>query len=325
MPVSSSNRLLLASWNIANLGVQERSKGARKVLAHIMKRFNLIAVQEINDDYRKFVDIVKLMGRDFDFIMSDSAGNDERLAYVFNTRRVAPRNLFGEVALRPRENLKRNVKVHYRQSRQDKVQTFKNVWFTPFDGNPFIGSFNCGEIDFLLANVHLYFGKFQQSSKEADRRKYARRVLEIYALAKWAQDRSAKGNAWDKDIVLLGDMNVPNMKNNEATIKALEQFSWTAVDLYEETGTARTERLTRIGGSNLGNDKTYDQIAFAPTALKNRIVSHGVFYFDAVVFASKWKQLARTRTDAKTVKAFNPYLRRYLSDHRPIWVELRTN
>ena len=325
MPVSSSNRLLLASWNIANLGVQERSKGARKVLAHIMKRFNLIAMQEINDDYRKFVDIVKLMGRDFDFIMSDSAGNDERLAYVFNTRRVGPGNLFGEVALRPREYLKRNVKVHYRQSRQDKVQTFKNVWFTPFDGNPFIGSFNCGEIDFLLANVHLYFGKFQQSSKEADRRKYARRVLEIYALAKWAQDRSAGGNAWDKDIVLLGDMDVPNMKNNEATIKALEQFSWTAVDLYEETGTARTERLTRIGGSNLGNDKTYDQIAFAPTALKNRIVSHGVFDFDAVVFASKWKQLARTRTGAKTVKAFNPYLRRYLSDHRPIWVELRTN
>ena len=120
-------------------------------------------------------------------------------------------------------------------------------------------------------------------------------------------------------------MNVPNMKNNEATIKALEQFPWTAVDLYEETGTARTERLTRIGGSNLGNDKTYDQIAFAPTALKNRIVSHGVFDFDAVVFASKWKLLARTRTDAKTLKAFNPYLRRYLSDHRPIWVELRTN
>ena len=225
MPVSSNNRLLLASWNIANLGVQERSNGARKVLAHIMKRFDLIAVQEINDDYRKFVDIVKLMGRDFDFIMSDTAGNNEHLAYVFNTRKVAPGNLFGEVALRPREYPKRNVKVHYRKSRQDKVQTFKNVRFTPFDRNPFIGSFTCGEIDLLLANVHLYFAKFQQSSKEADRRKYARRVIEIYALAKWAQDRSAGCNAWDKDIVLLGDMNVPNMKNNEATIKALEQFS----------------------------------------------------------------------------------------------------
>ena len=43
VPVSSNNRLLLASWNIANLGVQERSRGVRKVLAHIMKRFDLIA------------------------------------------------------------------------------------------------------------------------------------------------------------------------------------------------------------------------------------------------------------------------------------------
>ena len=44
VPVSSNNRLLLASWNIANLGVQERSRGVRKALAHIMKRFDLIAV-----------------------------------------------------------------------------------------------------------------------------------------------------------------------------------------------------------------------------------------------------------------------------------------
>ena len=69
VPTSKPDRLLLASWNIVNLGVQDRSRGARKVLAHIMKRFDLIAVQEINDDYRKFVDIVKLMGRDFDFVM----------------------------------------------------------------------------------------------------------------------------------------------------------------------------------------------------------------------------------------------------------------
>ena len=135
------------------------------------------------------------MGRDFDFIMSDTAGNNEHLAYVFNTRKAAPGNLFGEVALRPREYPKRNVKVHYRQSRQDKVQTFKNVRFTSFDRNLFIGSFTCGQIEFLLANVRLYFGKFQQSSKEAGRRKYARRVIEIYALAKWAHDRSAGGNA----------------------------------------------------------------------------------------------------------------------------------
>ena len=150
-------------------------------------------------------------------------------------------------------------------------------------------------------------------------------MLEIFALARWAKNRSSGGNAWDKDIVLLGDMNVPNMSDNEATINALEQFSWRAIDLYEETGLADTNRLTRIGGSNLGNDKTYDQIAFAPTALRDRVMSHGVFDFDAAVFSGKWKSLSTGNSHAKTVKKFNPYLRHYLSDHRPVWVEIKTN
>ena len=325
VPRPSSDRLLLASWNIANLGAQKRTAGARKVIAHILKRFDLVAVQEINDDYRQFTEIVEQMGPEYDFVMSDTAGNDERLTFVYNTNKVVPGNLFGEIALRPREYPKRNVIVHYRSGGQDKVQTFPNVRFTPFDRNPFIGSFSCGEVDLVLANVHLYFGAFQKSSSEKNRRKYARRVLEIFALARWAKNRSSGGNAWDKDIVLLGDMNVPNMSDNEATINALEQFSWRAIELYEDTGLAQTTNLTRIGGSNLGNDKTYDQIAFAPTALRDRVISNGVFDFDAAVFAGKWKSLAKKNTHAKAVKKFNPYLRHYLSDHRPVWVEIKTN
>ena len=325
VPVSTNERLLLASWNIANLGAQDRSAGARKVIAHILKRFDLVAVQEVNDDYRQFIDIVKLMGPSYDFVMSDTAGNDERLTFIYNKAKVAPGNLFGEVALRTKEYPRRNVKVTYRSGGQDKVQMFKNVRFTPFDRNPFIGSFSCGQVDVVLANVHLYFGAFQNSSSEVNRKKYARRVLEIFALARWANNRSAGGNAWDKDIVLLGDMNVPNMSDNEATINALQQFSWRAIDLYADSGLAQTTSLTRIGGSNLGNDKTYDQIAFAPTGLRDRVVSYGVFDFDAAVFAGKWESLAKSNTHAQAVKQFNPYLRHYLSDHRPVWVELRTN
>jgi endonuclease/exonuclease/phosphatase family metal-dependent hydrolase len=324
VPKPTDNRLLLASWNIANLGVQKRTAGAQKVIAHILKRFDLVAVQEINDNYRQFTDIVKKMGPGYDFVMSDTAGNDERLTFVYNVNKVFPGQLFGEIALRPREYPKRDVKVHYRESRQDKVQTFKKMRFVPFDRNPFVGSFSCGKVDLVLANVHLYFGAFQKSSNEKKRMKYARRVLEIFALAKWARDRSSGGNAWDKDIVLLGDMNVPNMSDNEATINALEEFSWRAIDLYK-SGLASTNSLTRIGGSNLGNDKTYDQIAFAPTSLRNRVISHGVFDFDGAVFGSKWKSLSSANTHARAVKEFNQYLRHYLSDHRPVWVEIKTN
>lgn len=97
-----------------------------------------------------------------------------------------------------------------------------------FDWNPFIGSFKSGKLGFVLANVHLYFGAFQNSTDPKDRAKYARRVLEIFALARWASRMSSGGNAWDRDILLLGDMNVPNMDKNESTIKALKKFGWAA-------------------------------------------------------------------------------------------------
>ena len=123
VPKPTANRLLLASWNIANLGVQKRTAGAQKVIAHILKRFDIVAVQEINDDYRQFTEIVERMGPAYDFVMSDTAGNDERLTFVYKTNKVVPGNLFGEIALRPKEYPKRNVKVHYRESRQDKERS----------------------------------------------------------------------------------------------------------------------------------------------------------------------------------------------------------
>ena len=327
VPESQPNRLLLASWNIANLGAQKRPRRAHTVIAHILDRFDLIAVQEVNDNYRDFVDIVERLGGEFDFVLSDTAGNDERLAFVYRKNKVELRNLFGEVALRPREYPRRNVRVHYRQNRRDRVSTLRNFRFVPFDRNPFIGSFQSGAVDFVLANVHLYFGSFQHSARtEKLRKKYARRVLEIHALAKWARTRSEGGNALDRDIVLLGDMNIPNMDKNEATITALQEFGWRSVDIVDEDhiGT-RPQDLSHIGGTNLGNDKTYDQIAFAPESLGGRVTGHGVFDFDNAVFSSKWREISSQLTHGRAVSLFNRYVKFHISDHRPIWVELKTD
>ena len=51
VPQSQDNRLLIATWNIANLGAQDRPPRALRVIAHILSRFDLIAVQEVNDNY----------------------------------------------------------------------------------------------------------------------------------------------------------------------------------------------------------------------------------------------------------------------------------
>ena len=253
IPVATLGRLLLASWNVANLGVQRRSAGALDLVAHIMKRFDLLAVQEINQEFRVFEKVVRKMESRFDYILTDTAGNDERLAFVFDKTKVRPRNLFDELALRPREYPKQTVHVRYRDGGQDKVDIFRDLRFVPFDRNPFIGSFAAGNFDFTLVNTHLYFGKFQNSRKRSDRARYARRVLEVYALSKWAGRRANLKATYDRDIILLGDMNVPAMAPDESTYKALVAFGFQPLDY-----------TTKTGGSNLGNDKTYDQMALLP-------------------------------------------------------------
>ena len=326
VPVSRDGRLLLATWNIANLGAQKRPPRALPIISHILSRFDLIAVQEVNDNFKTFEKIVEGMHGDFDFVMSDKAGNAERLAFIYRTGKVELDKLWGEVALNKNEYPKRTVDVHYRQGGRDQVQTFRNHRFVPFDRNPHVGSFRVDKLGFVLANVHLYFGAFQNSTTEKKRLKFARRVLEIFALSRWANRVSSGGNAWDRDIILLGDMNVPNIERNEATIKALKQFGWLSLDYVSNRsiGTNATQ-LSHIGGSNLGNDKTYDQIAFAPTQLRGKVSTSGVFDFDNAVFKSKWEEISTSMSHTKAIKLFSRYVKFHISDHRPLWVEIRTN
>ena len=290
VPRATRGRLLLASWNVANLGAQKRTDSALQLIAHIMKRFELIAVQEVSEHFRTFEKVVELMGPRFDYVMTDTAGNRERLAYVYDTKKVRPLNLFGELALRQREFPKRTVKVRYRKNRQDKIDTFKNHRFIPFDRNPFIGSFSAGSIDFTLVNVHLYFGKFQNSKKRSDRERYARRVLEIYALSRWADRRVNRAATYDHDIILLGDMNVPKMDKDESTYKALLKSGFRPLEYGAK---ADSKYGSKTGGSNLGNDKTYDQIALAPGSIRRRIIGHDIFDFDNAIFRSLWDRLTR--------------------------------
>ncbi|MDA1000444.1 MAG: endonuclease/exonuclease/phosphatase family protein [bacterium] len=313
VPESRPGRLLLATWNIANLGAQKRTADALEVIAHILRRFDLIAVQEVNDNYKTFESVIQEAGSSFGYIMTDTAGNEERLAYVYRKDKVRPRSLFGELALRPSSYPKHTVRVRWRgKDKKEHVDVFPSHRFVPFDRNPYIGSFACGAIDFTLANVHLYFGEFQDSKTRELRKKYARRVLEIFALSKWAGSRlGEKKTTYDKDIVLLGDMNVPAMDPEESTYKALIKFGWKPV-----------EYVSRTAGSNLGNDKTYDQMAFAPGSIGRRITAQGVFDFDNALFRPLWERLEETLPKSRAIGLFNRHVKHHISDHRPLWVEL---
>ena len=78
-------------------------------------------------------------------------------------------------------------------------------------------------------------------------------------------------------------------------------------------------------GSNLEADADYDQMAFFPEqpGESHFTGQHGIFDFDTAVFPDLWAQLATTTSSPKARRnAFEVFLRYYLSDHRPMWMEL---
>lgn len=282
VPASKADNLLLATWNIANLGGQDRQNEHLKIIADIISRFDLIAVQEIKDNSLHFQAIVKLLNARYKFIFSDASGNDERMAFIYDSKKIKLLQEVAELTIPPAEH---------------RFITLPgvNATFTGFDRSPYMVSFESNKFLFSLLNVHLYFGS------ESEAASINRRCLEALCVGRWADLRSKSKYAYCSNILAMGDFNLPMVDEKDPVYKALVQ-----------RGLQLPEHTTKVF-SNINNDKNYDQIAFVP-GMKSRISSQGVFSFDNVVFADMYQ--------SRTAGEFKSYLRYYLSDHRPMWMEL---
>src|SRR3954454_16061666 len=83
------DRLLLATWNIANFDVQEREEAHLDLIAEIVGWFDLVAVQEIRDDVTGLRALKARLPRPWQILFSEAGGNDERQAFVYDSRKVA--------------------------------------------------------------------------------------------------------------------------------------------------------------------------------------------------------------------------------------------
>ena len=284
IPAKSGNRLLVATWNIANLGAQHRRPKDYALLGEVISWFDLVAVQEVKDDRKGLDGVVAKLPSSWRTLYSDAAGNDERMTFLYDSRKVKPRELNGEVAVAP-SDLK-NVALP-----ETTVAKFEG-----FDRNPYIASFQAGKMVFCLVNVHLYYGH-ATATKALERR-----ALEAFAVAQWCKRESKSKHALTSIIAALGDFNLPKIDPTNPIFEALTK-----------TGLQLPEHSTQIG-SNLAGDQHYDQVAFFPTGAGAKFTGKaGVFDFDGGVFARLWKR--------KTPAQFRSFIRYYLSDHRPLWAE----
>lgn len=166
--------------------------------------------------------------------------------------------------------------------------------FKGFDRNPFIATFSFQNTRFMLINVHLFFGSEAQKDEE-------RRALEAYAVGRYADLRRDDVHSYTPNIIALGDFNIPMAKPGDSIYDALAK-----------RGLSVPEHSTRMG-SAIATDAQYDQVAFFPS-LKRKVAASGVYDYDGVIFPELWQQ---SESD------FQAYCRYYISDHQPMWVQMK--
>ena len=287
IPKKTSKTLLVATWNIANLGVQDRLDSDYALIAEMVTWFDLVAVQEVNDNLRGIDAIHEELPSRYDLLFSDASGNQERQAFLYDSRKISRLREVGRVSIPPSDLP--------RIRRSDSATTFRG-----FDRGPYLASFESGSFRFGLLNVHLFYG----SKKAAD---VNRRVLETFAVAWWADRTHRDAFSYVDDVVPLGDFNLPKAQAGDRIFDALVSL-----------GLQLPPHTSQIG-SAIASDNHYDQLAFFPGGAQTRFTGAcNVFDFDGALFQDLWSDPKRTP------KQFLEYARFHLSDHRPLWAEFHT-
>ncbi|MCM4153598.1 endonuclease [Arenibacter sp. N53] len=196
-PKKLDQNLLIASWNIRAFGnltrkwdSDENDSPKRDLhsilcIAEIIKRFDVIAVQEVKDNIRALRDTLKILGHNWSLILTDvnkgKVGNGERMAYLFDTRRVQMSGLAGELVV-PEEW-------------EDDINDGALV--KQFVRSPYAVSFQSGKHTFILVTLHILYGDSPKS-----------RIQELKGIAKWLSSWANDMNAYHHDLIALGDFNI---------------------------------------------------------------------------------------------------------------------
>ena len=237
-PRRTDHNLIVATWNLRafsdvhpswdeNSGSPKRNWRAMASIAEIVRHFDVVAIQEVRRNTTAIRMLLEgFLGPDWGVLMSDvtagDAGNSERLAFVYDRRRLEPSGLAGEIVLPPAAS-------------GDPMQQF--------DRTPYIVGFRAAEERFALLTAHIKYG-----SLPADR------IPELRNLARFTaqeiRDRSRARGAEETNLIVLGDFNIDERTGNPL------------FDAFVETGLRVPEGILTQRTTYGSTAKYYDQIAW---------------------------------------------------------------
>jgi hypothetical protein len=199
VPVKQLDRnLLIATWNLRAFGgltkkwasdpndSPQRNLADVSAIAEVVGRFDVVAVQEVHGDLRALRYLLKALGPDWGVIMTDvtetKEGNNERLAFLFDTRRVKPSGLAGEFA---------------EPFVEDTGTIAAGELGKQFARTPYAVSFVSGPKTFLLVTLHVVYGK-DTTAREGELRAIATRLASF----------ASEIEEWGHSLIALGDFNI---------------------------------------------------------------------------------------------------------------------
>lgn len=304
---TAEDTLLLATWNIRDFDSNKFRHGPRlnesfHYLAEVIAAFDLVAIQEVNQNMAPFLKLMRLLGPNWRFVSTDltegRSGNNERLVFIYDRNKVFFKGVAGEIVLPST----RQIGGDHQFARTPFLVTFQSGWFK-----------------FSLCSVHLYFGS---SSGEG----YQRRVQEIDAIAKFLARRAKQEDA---NFILVGDFNI--VSPEDQTMTALKRHKWTLPpQLALKTNMRGDKHYDQIAFKVKRNE-----LQMGPSQR-----NAGVFNpFRSVFRPADWRtyhQLVKSTekwdTDRQGHPTDDPGKQKYyeniwrtwqISDHLPLWVELK--
>ncbi|MCC6982225.1 MAG: endonuclease/exonuclease/phosphatase family protein [Bauldia sp.] len=246
----TARNLLIGTWNLKAFGSHQdnwtakgsptRDVRALWAIVEIISRFDVVAIQEAKGDLKALRTTLKTLGPDWQLIMTDvtrgDAGNGERLAFIFDSRRVALSGLACELVV-PQERL-------------DKIgPTALNRQFAR---TPYAVGFRAGGETFVLVTLHVLYGDRPEQ-----------RYPELLAIAEWMAEWAGDLSEWEQNLIVLGDFNIDRHGS----------LLWQAFTSRELVVPNDLDAVRRSIFAEQANnlDKYYDQIAWFETGGKRRL------------------------------------------------------
>lgn len=324
------HRLLLATWNIRDLGKEyvaslapgfdrkkmrraagPRGKESYYYIAEVISRFDFVAVQEVND-IDEWEIVADLLGPDWDYIATDVTdgrlgGNGERLLFAFDKRKVFFRKIAGEVVL-PNSLLITDAEATGKDDMAGKQ----------FRRTPFLASFQSGWFKFDICTVHIYYGEGKAGIDQ--------RIQEIDRIAGFLADYAKDALRRAKSMFLLGDFNIISPEHQ--TMKALKDHGFRSPgERYFKTNVSESMHYDQI--AYLAADDNVDFGGKATVSERD----FGIFTFfkyiykDAQASVDEYKsQMAGSQKgNPADLKHFRDWRTYQVSDHVPLWVRLSVN